>query len=70
MSELEKNMSLDDRINNLIKNVEQHKDVLYEDEEDQISEEEIKRIENDRGAGIDTVYYERPATAQSEPTER
>ena len=46
MSELEKNMSLDDRINNLIKNVEQHKDVLYEDEEDQISEEEIKRIEN------------------------
>lgn len=24
---------------------------------------EIKRIENDRGAGIDTVYYERPASA-------
>ena len=31
---------------------------------------EIKRIENDRGAGIDTVYYERLATAQSEPNER
>ena len=27
---------------------------------------EIKRIENDRGVGIDTVYYERPATVRSE----